>query len=65
VPEEKPWYSARWWLTMMCGVGFLYTIYARILPVETIGIIITTVLLSYFQRSDRNPPAGAAPPPKG
>jgi len=54
MPEESPpWYSARWWLTLMCGIAFLYCIWARILPTEAIMGILMLVFQSDFMRSDR------------
>lgn len=37
----------------MCGIAFLYCIWARILPTEAIMGILMLVFQSYFMRSDR------------
>jgi len=50
---DKPWWSARWWLTLMCGLGFLYCIVKQLLPPEAVATILATVILSYFNRGDR------------
>lgn len=60
--DNPPWYSARWWLALMAGVGFLYCIVMRVLPTDAIAAIITGVFMAYFLRSDRNPSNGAALP---
>jgi len=62
LPADKPWWSARWWLTIMCGLGFLWCIYARQLPPEAIATILATVILSYFNRGDRQAVQAAAGP---
>jgi len=39
----------------MAGIGFLWMIYTKVMPVTAAVGIITMVFVSYFQRSDRKP----------
>ena len=55
-----PWYSARWWLTLMCGFVFIFAVLMRLLPTEAVVAILMLVFQSYFMRSDR-PQNGVAP----
>jgi len=45
--------SGRFWLTIMAGLAFMYSVYAKILPSEAVASIITMVFVSYFERQDR------------
>lgn len=42
--------SGRFILTVACAIGFLYSIYAKILQSETIGVILISVFQNYFNR---------------
>ena len=42
--------SGRLWLTIISGLVFAYSVYARILNAEATGAIITMVFVSYFNR---------------
>lgn len=46
--------SARWILTVMGGVAFLYCIWTKQLEGATITAILMMIFQSYFQRQDRN-----------
>lgn len=46
-------FSARYVLTIICGVVFAYATYKLILTPETVTAIITMVFVAYFQRNDR------------
>lgn len=45
--------SGRYFLTIACGVAFLYATYKGTLSPEAITGIITMVFVSYFERKDR------------
>ena len=45
--------SGRYYLTVICGIAFLYAVWKRVLPPEATASIITAVFMSYFQRQDR------------
>lgn len=46
--------SGRLILTVICGLVFAYSSFARILTPEGVLGILTMVFVSYFQRNDRN-----------
>jgi len=50
----KLW-SGRFWLTIITGGVFAYSVYARIMPEEAIAAIVVMVFQGYFlrNRSDR------------
>jgi hypothetical protein len=41
------------WLTLMAGITFVYSVYAKVLPPEAVSAILSMVFVSYFQRKDR------------
>jgi len=50
--------SGRLFLTIICGISFLYCVTHKILTAESITSIITMVFVSYFQRPDRTQQGG-------
>ena len=44
--------SGRWWLTIITGLVFAYSVYAKILTPETTATIIVTVFTLYFSKRD-------------
>lgn len=54
---SKIW-SGRYFLTVACGMAFLFAVVKRILPPEAVSAIITMVFVSYFDRTDRQTNGG-------
>jgi hypothetical protein len=52
--------SGRFILTVICGVTFAYLAAKGSLEAAAVTAILGSVFTSYFDRSDRNPPAGGA-----
>jgi len=48
-----PWYSARWWLTLICAAVFAVVSVMRILPGEAMVSVLSSVFAFYFLRPDR------------
>lgn len=44
--------SGRWWLTIITGFVFAYSVYAKLLTPETIATIIAMVFTNYFNKRD-------------
>lgn len=50
-------FSGKYFLTVCCGVAFLYAVYAKILNEATIGVIIFGVFKDYFNINKDKPDA--------
>ena len=46
--------SGRWYLTVITGIAFAYSVWKGKLPSEAAASIITMVFALYFTRADRN-----------
>ena len=46
--------SGRYFLTIIGGLVFAYSVYAKLMPPEATASILTAIFMSYFQRGDRN-----------
>lgn len=46
--------SGRYYLTLVGGIVFFYSVWQKIMPPEATSAILTAIFMSYFQRSDRN-----------
>ena len=44
--------SGRYFLTIVCGLAFLYAVIKGLLPPEAVTAIISMVFISYFQKKD-------------
>lgn len=45
--------SGRYFLTVIGGLTFAYSVWAKILPPEATAAILTAIFTSYFTRTDR------------
>jgi len=48
--------GGRMFLTVCCGIVFIYCSVTNVLDAVGIGVIITSVFKDYFNRTDRQPP---------
>ena len=55
--------SGRYILTVICGVVFAWTAVKKIIPPDAVIAILSTVFVSYFQRSRKEDSNGAKPIP--
>jgi len=46
--------SGRYYLTIVGGIVFTYSVYAKILTPEAIASIVTMIFVSYFQKQERD-----------
>lgn len=46
-------FSGRYFLTVICGIAFLYCVFNKMLEGSTITAVILSVFNSYFSRQDR------------
>ena len=46
--------SGRFYLTIIGGLVFAYSVYAKLMPPEATASIITMIFVSYFERKDRS-----------
>ena len=42
--------SGRYFLTIVCGIAFLYAVIKALLPPEAVVAVISMVFISYFQK---------------
>lgn len=56
--RPAPWYSARWLLTLLCGIVFGVVAIRGLLEPQAIASILTGVFAFYFMRPDRGQKGG-------
>jgi len=50
--------SGRYYLTIVGGLVFAYSVYAKILDNQATATILTMIFISYFQKNKANEPKG-------